>query len=163
MLRGGIDAGCSLLAGQRHQPHPGQDERPAYEKASRKHFAQQHNARRAVRKASPVEAVDLPSGRLPRVTRLMALAIHFDHLLETGVIADQTEIAELGYVTRARVTQIMNLLHLAPDIQEAILNLPRVDQGRAPIAERHIRHIAAQAEWGRQRQLWQGITARIKT
>src|SRR3712207_3152134 len=34
------------------------------------------------------------------------------------------KVARLGHVTRARVTQIMNLLNLAPDIQEAILFLP---------------------------------------
>ncbi len=123
-------------------------------------FARRHNARRAVKEAAQDEPVNQPSGRLPRVTRLMALAIRFEYLLATGVVADQTELAELGHVTRARVTQIMNLLHLAPDIQEAILNLPRVSEGRAPIVERHIRPIAAEPEWAKQRRLWQQITSR---
>ena len=63
-----------------------------------------------------------PPGHVPRVIRLMALAIRFDQLIRDGVVADQAELARLGHVTRARLTQIMNLLNLAPDIQEAILN-----------------------------------------
>ena len=35
-------------------------------------------------------------------------------------------------VTRARMTQIMNLLNLAPDIQEELLLLPPVTEGRDP-------------------------------
>jgi len=44
----------------------------------------------------------------------------------------------VGQVSRARVTQIMNLLHLVPDIQEAILFLPRVVRGRDPICLEHL-------------------------
>ena len=56
---------------------------------------------------------------------------------------DLAEIARHGHVTRARVTQIMNLLHLAPGSQEAILFLPRVEYGRDPLSERDLRTIAA--------------------
>ena len=122
-------------------------------------FTRRH-ARRAAKKTSQGEPADLPSGRLPRVARLMALAIRFDRLLETGTVADQTELAELGHVTRARVTQIMNMLYLAPDIQESILHLPRVSEGRAPIVERHIRPMVAEPEWAKQRPLWHGVASR---
>jgi hypothetical protein len=84
----------------------------------------------------------------------MALAIHFDHLIASDAVADQAEVARLGHVTRARVTQIMNLLHLAPDIQEVLLFLPRTVKGRDPIRESHIRPIAAEIDWRRQRWLW---------
>ena len=63
----------------------------------------------------------------------MALAIRFDGLLHDGAVKDQAELALLDHVSRARVTQIMNLLMLAPDIQESILFLPRTMRGR----ERH--------------------------
>ncbi len=56
-------------------------------------------------------------GRVPRVARLMALAIRFDQLIRNGTVADQADLARLGHATRARLTKIMNLLHLAPDIQ----------------------------------------------
>ena len=57
----------------------------------------------------------------------MALAIRFDQLIRDGVVADQTELARLGHVSRARLSQIMNLTNLAPDLQEQILHLPRVE------------------------------------
>ncbi|MDM8004641.1 MAG: hypothetical protein QUV05_00600, partial [Phycisphaerae bacterium] len=64
-------------------------------------------------------------GNIPRVSKLMALAIRYDRLVSRGEVRDYADLARLGYVTRARITQIMNLLNLAPDIQEAILFLPR--------------------------------------
>lgn len=94
------------------------------------------------------------SGRIPRVTRLMALAIRMENLIDQGAITTQAELAVVGHVTRARVTQILNLLHLAPDIQEAILDLPPVVQGREPISERQLRPIAAEIDWGLQRAMW---------
>jgi hypothetical protein len=96
----------------------------------------------------------LETGRVPRVARLMALAIHFDGLVREGVVADYAELARLGHVTRARITQIMNLLHLAPDIQEALLCLPRTIQGRDPLVLRNLLSIAAVANWKKQRNLW---------
>ena len=97
-------------------------------------------------------------GRVPRVSRLMALAIRFDGLIRDGVVTDQAELARLGHVTRARLTQIMNLLRLAPEIQEAILFLPRVERGRDPIKERQLRPIAAQPDWRKQRTMWSAIS-----
>lgn len=123
------------------------------------HFSLAEKGRREI-KPGPQPVRDGAEGRIPRVSRLMALAIKFDHLLATGAVRDQAELAELGHVTRARVTQVMNLLHLAPDIQEAILYLPRVTQGRDPIVERHLRPIVASPDWSRQRRLWCRIAPR---
>lgn len=88
-----------------------------------------------------------PIGRVPRVSRLMALAIRFDHLIRDGAVADQAELARLGHVTRARLTQIMNLLSLAPDIQEAILYLPATERGRESITQQDLRPISAMTDW----------------
>ncbi|MCC5829259.1 MAG: hypothetical protein JJU36_07410 [Phycisphaeraceae bacterium] len=120
------------------------------------HFAVKGHRKRAVNgpKPKPVE----PAGRIPRISKLMALAIRFDKLLEDGVVADQTELARLAHVTQPRMTQIMNLLHLAPDIQEDILYLPPVTAGRDPIAERHLRPISKIVEWRRQRRAWASIS-----
>jgi len=96
----------------------------------------------------------LPPGRVPRVARLMALAIRFDLLLREGVVADYTALARLGHVSRARVTQIMNLLCLAPDLQERLLFLPRTERGRDPIILRDLQPIAAVLDWREQRRLW---------
>jgi len=51
----------------------------------------------------------------------------------------------------------MNLLHLAPDIQEKLLFLPRTDGGRAPIREHMVRPIAAIIDWHKQRNLWREL------
>jgi len=59
--------------------------------------------------------VSLPRGRVPRVSRLMALAIRFEGLIRDGVVRNQAELARLEHVSRARVSQIMNLLNLAKD------------------------------------------------
>lgn len=97
--------------------------------------------------------------RLPRVTRLMALAIKYQGMVSRGKLRDYADIARLGYITRARTTQIMNLLHLAPDIQEDILFL---DGGPVPanITERELRTIAAEVYWKEQRKLWRWLVVK---
>lgn len=99
------------------------------------------------------EAPEPAPGRLPRVTKLMALAIQFEQLVRNGVVADYAELARLGHVSRARMSQVMNFLNLAPDIQEAILFLPRVESGPDPVTERELRPIMAEPDWRRQRRL----------
>ncbi len=84
----------------------------------------------------------------------MALAIKCDGLIRDGVVRDYADLARLGYVTRARMTQIMNMLNLAPDIQEEILFLPPTTAGRDPISERALRRVTAVVRWDRQRRLW---------
>ena len=98
-----------------------------------------------------------PPGRVPRAARLMALAIRLEGLIQDGGVSTQAELAEVGHVTRARVTQIMNLLHLAPDIQEALLDLPRVVEGKDPVTERDLRPIAAEIDWDVQRAMWRAL------
>jgi hypothetical protein len=75
-------------------------------------------------------------------------------LLTTGQVSNQSEFARLGNVTRARLTQIMNLLFLAPDLQEQILEMPLVKTGRAPLTERELRGVAQTPNWREQRRLW---------
>ncbi len=101
----------------------------------------------------------IAEGRVPRISRLMALAIRFEDLVRSGEMADFAEIAELGQVTRARVSQIVNLLNLAPDLQEAILFLPRVAGEQEAISEREVRVVTAEADWGRQREAWSRVAA----
>jgi len=87
----------------------------------------------------------------------MALAIKFDGLIQEGVVQDYADLARLGHITRARATQIMNLLNLAPDIQEQILFLPKTVTGRDPISERSLRRVTALVRWDRQRKVWREI------
>jgi hypothetical protein len=97
---------------------------------------------------------NIEPGNVPRISRLMALAIRYHGLVGSGEVRDYADLARLGYVTRARITQIMNLLNLAPDIQEALLFLPRTVKGRDPIHEKDVRPITAVAHWHRQRKMW---------
>jgi hypothetical protein len=84
----------------------------------------------------------------------MALAIHFDGLIRKGVVRDYAGLARLGGVSRARVTQIMGLLNLSPDIQEEILALPGFVAGRAPVTERDLRVVVAHTGWHNQKSQW---------
>jgi len=106
---------------------------------------------------SGVQTPALPPGRVPRVSRLMALALRFDALVRAGQISSYSELALLGHVTRARVCQIMNLLCLAPDIQEALLFLPPTPRGRDPIILADLMPIAALIDWRKQRRLWRQL------
>jgi len=96
----------------------------------------------------------VPTGRIPRISRLMALAIQFQKLLGDGVVQDYADIARLTGVTRARVTQIMNLTLLAPEIQENLLFLPRTEHGADNLSEKVIRVVGRDIIWSRQRQSW---------
>jgi hypothetical protein len=99
----------------------------------------------------------VPPGRVPRVARLMALALRLDELVRTGQVASYSALTALGHVTRARICQILNLLHLAPDIQEALLFLPPTVRGRDAIILADLMPIAAAFDWRKQRRLWRRL------
>lgn len=103
----------------------------------------------------------LPSGRVPRVARLMALAIKMESVLRQGGTLSQTDLAELGRVTKARMTQILNLTLLSPGIQAEILGLPPVERGHDPISESDLRPICAEPCWSRQEELWRRLAASV--
>jgi hypothetical protein len=84
----------------------------------------------------------------------MALALRFENLIREGRVADYSDLARLGHVSRARLTQIMNLLLLAPDIQEAILFMAPRRRGRDPIRLARLQPIALTWNWAKQRRLW---------
>ena len=122
------------------------------------------NGRRSRKELRNCDPSPLPTnGRVPRVSRLMALAIRFDQLIRDGVVADQAELARLGHVTRARLTQVMSLLNLAPNIQEHILFLSAVERGREQITERSLRPIAAELDWTKQRRMWKELCGESKS
>ena len=95
-----------------------------------------------------------PLGRVPRVAKLMALSLRIEELLASRSVRDYADIARLSHVTRARISQIANLRLLAPDIQEALLFLPRVTHGRDPVHLAQLQPIALTADWSRQRRMW---------
>lgn len=119
-------------------------------------FSKGRDGRKQIRTVQPNAPVvePPPPGRMPRVSRVMALAIQFRFLLEEKRIRTIGELADLSHVTQPRMTQIMMLNHLAPDIQEAILFLPRYEKGRASLIELDVRPIAAVTSWRKQREMW---------
>jgi hypothetical protein len=87
----------------------------------------------------------------------MALALRMDELLRTGQVGSSSALAALGHVTRARICQILNLIHLAPDLQEALLFLPPTVRGRDAIILADLQPIAAAFDWRKQRRLWRRL------
>jgi hypothetical protein len=95
------------------------------------------------------------------VARLLALAIHFERLLQEGAVRDHAELARLGQISRTRLSQIMNLRYLALDIQEAILLLPPTQKGGPQLTEHHLRPLVAEDDWAKQRRLWDALQTRL--
>jgi hypothetical protein len=91
----------------------------------------------------------------------MALAIRMEDLIRAGGIADYSELAKLGHVSRARITQIMNLLLLSPDIQEQILFLSPTNRSRDPMGLAHLQPITRALDWNQQRRLWAALKRSI--
>jgi hypothetical protein len=119
-------------------------------------FRRQARGHRELRaRTTTPPAVPAPE-RIPRLARLMALAIRFDGLLQSGRVRDQAELAQLGQVTRARVSQILSLVHLAPDIQEEILFLRGGRRGVDCLLA-DMRAIAVVSDWSGQRRRWRKL------
>ena len=117
--------------------------------------------KRSQRKSASTFHPSLTDGNdssVPRMARLMALAIRFDRLLRAEEFRDYAELARLGRVTRARMTQIMKLLLLAPDIQEQILFLPHMKG----LNERNLRAIASRLDWREQRLLFRKMVESVE-
>jgi hypothetical protein len=100
--------------------------------------------------------------KLPRISRLMALAIHFDEMLRTGVVTDMIELAHRAKVSQPRMTQILALNLLAPDIQDALLNL-QATKGKPAIHEKRLRFLTAVPDWTEQRKIWAALKRPIGT
>lgn len=93
-------------------------------------------------------------GRTPRVSKLVALALLFERWLHEGKVHDHAELARRGGVTRARISQILNLLNLAPIIQAEILLWPPIEAGRDPFVLAEMQAIASMCDWSEQIYLW---------
>jgi len=84
---------------------------------------------------------------------MLALAHQVQNAIDRGLVADRAAVARKLGLTRARVTQLLDLLLLAPDLQEAVLAMEAVD-GVEPMAERTLRVVAHAGAWGEQRVAW---------
>jgi site-specific DNA recombinase len=97
------------------------------------------------------------SGRVPRISRIMALAIKLEQVVREGQAPTYASLAEAGHLSRARLSQIMALANLAPSIQETVLLLPRKMSGPDRVSEKQLRTIAGHVDWARQRQIFDAL------
>jgi len=115
------------------------------------------------RDAAEAEARTASSERVPRIARLMALALKFEQMIREGVVHNYAVLAALGQVSRSRLTQVMNLLNLAPDIQEQILFLTWETAEQRGIHERSVRQLSSQLSWIKQRARWQVLIVKYES
>jgi len=92
-----------------------------------------------------------PTRQPSRVARLLALAHHLQRAVDSGVVANRATIARAFGLTRARVTQVLDLLLLSPDIQELVLASEAINSVEA-IRERDLRAICRSGTWETQRK-----------
>lgn len=109
------------------------------------HFRTGQCGRKNLRKGACPKKRASVHRNLPRLTRLLALAHRWEHMIEHGVVADYAEIAATMGLSRARISQIMDLLYLAPEIQESILMM--LDEGIQGLPERAVRRITKLPLW----------------
>ena len=108
----------------------------------------------------PTPATETTKARLPRIPRiaqLLALARHIDDLVRSGTVGSYAAAARLGRVSRARMSQILALLNLAPDLQEQLLFLQRPSRGRTAPVLRQVLQVAAALDWDEQRWRWRRL------
>ena len=115
-------------------------------------FQGEVHKRREAAKAARVTLAQ--SGRVPRIAKLVALASRMQSMIESGEVETFQQLAEFGRISQPRMTQIMSLLNLAPDIQEELLFLPEVIQGKAQIHETLLRPLTREMDWRVQRRMW---------
>lgn len=123
------------------------------------HFTKSGHGRQELREgvapASPRSRTLGDDGPVPaRVARLVALAHHVEGLVRAGKVRDYAQAAELAGITRARVSQIVNLLLLAPDIQERLLDMTRPRLGAEPLGEQDLRRVVGILDWAEQRRVF---------
>ena len=97
--------------------------------------------------AAPTRQIIRPAN----VARMLALAHHIQRALDQGLVSNRAAVARKLGLTEARVTQFMDLLYLAPDIQLRVLELEAVD-GVEPLHEKEVRRVANDVRWAEQRR-----------
>lgn len=111
---------------------------------------------------STIDAAPLAPTQVPNLTRWLALVLHVDELVASGQIADYAEVARRYGISRARVSQLMNLSLLATDIQEQILQWPRQERARDRIPLQQVQSIALESDWAKQRKAWRALLERCQ-
>jgi DNA invertase Pin-like site-specific DNA recombinase len=109
------------------------------------------------KKIRPPSALTTPAQRVPRITRLLALALKFEELIRSGAVSNYAVLAKVGRVSPSRISQMVSLLGLAPDIQEEILFLGLAEAKQLRISEPSLRKLTATLLWNKQREQWRNL------
>ena len=120
-------------------------------------FHRVRTERRVVLSVTPPPPKPEPVHRPGKVAQMLALAHHLQRAIDRGDVADRAAVARRLGLTRARVTQLLDLLLLAPDIQMTVLQLEALD-GAEPMAERRLRAVAHAGTWAEQRAAWASLS-----
>ena len=114
-----------------------------------------HRVRRSHEKrfTEQPSVVHEPVRRPARVAIALALAHKIEEAIERGVVRDRAEVARRLGLTRAKITQLLDLTLLAPDIQATVLCLESVD-GVEPTSERGLSAVARWGDWRHQQERW---------
>jgi hypothetical protein len=97
------------------------------------------------------EAPPEPPARPLRAARMLAVAHALAGLLAKTGGPPRGELAKALDMSEARLSQLLDLVLLAPDLQEELLFL-EVAPGRDPIPERALRHVVRALDWKEQRR-----------
>lgn len=109
------------------------------------HRVRRGHGKRFVQEPSP-GSVRRPA----RVAVMLALAHKIQDGVDRGTVRDRAEVARRLGFTRARITHLLDVTLLAPDLQLRVLALEAVD-GLEPISERSLRMVAHGGSWAEQR------------
>lgn len=102
--------------------------------------------RRVCFDTEPAPPAPPPTRRPARVAQLLALAHRIQDAIDRGIVADRATVARRLGFTRARVTQLLDLTLLAPEIQERVLEFEAID-GVEPMSERALRKLLRTGNW----------------
>jgi hypothetical protein len=100
-----------------------------------------------------------PAGRIARAAYALALAHAFEDRLARGLAGDLADLARQTGLSRARITQLCDLLLLAPDLQEEVL-FRSEGPGVRPLTERGLRGVVRALDWAEQRLRYRALVAR---
>jgi ParB-like chromosome segregation protein Spo0J len=115
------------------------------------HRVQRGHGKRFVQEPPPG-----PVHRPARVAVMLALAHKIQDAIDRGTVRDRAEVARRLGFTRARITHLLDLILLAPDLQERVLEFEAID-GVQPTSERALRVVAHAGSWEEQRGRWREI------
>lgn len=104
----------------------------------------------------PVRKIREKKSTEPSLRKNLVMAYQIQKLLEQNKAKSQDQIARWMGFNRARISQIMNLLFLAPEIQTEILLSKYLE-----IPEHQVRKIPLEANWLIQKQIWLALTTHL--